>query len=86
MHAIKATWTNGQILPLEPVDWPEGSELLVEPAASAGKTGMNESDWPDDSESVAAWTAAVAQEWEDDLSDSRQDIYTLADGEPVRET
>jgi hypothetical protein len=27
MNAIKATWTNGQILPAEPVDWPEGSEL-----------------------------------------------------------
>ena len=31
------------------------------------------------------WTAGVAQEWADDLADPRQDIYTLADGEPVRE-
>jgi hypothetical protein len=32
------------------------------------------------------WTAAVAQEWADELADRRQDIYTLADGEPVRES
>ena len=27
----------------------------------------------------------VARQWEDELSDPRQDIYTLADGEPVNE-
>ncbi len=32
-----------------------------------------------------AWTAGVAREWADDLADPRQDIYTLADGEPVDE-
>ena len=29
MNPIKATWINGKILPAEPVDWPEGSELIV---------------------------------------------------------
>jgi hypothetical protein len=29
------------------------------------------------------WSAGVSQQWCDDLSDTRQDIYTLADGEPV---
>lgn len=29
------------------------------------------------------WTAAVAREWADELADARQDIYTLADGDPV---
>ena len=33
-----------------------------------------------------AWMAGVAHEWADDLSDPRQDIYTLADGAPVRES
>jgi hypothetical protein len=32
MNAIRATWTNGQILPNEPVTWPEGTELFIEPA------------------------------------------------------
>ncbi len=33
-----------------------------------------------------AWMAGVAHEWADDLSDPLQDIYTLADGSPVRES
>ena len=32
-----------------------------------------------------AWMTGVALEWADDLTDVRQDIYTLADGEPVDE-
>ena len=33
-----------------------------------------------------AWMACISQEWADDLNDPCQDIYTLADGEPVRES
>jgi hypothetical protein len=33
-----------------------------------------------------AWMTGIAQQWADDLNDARQDIYTLADGEPVRES
>jgi hypothetical protein len=33
-----------------------------------------------------AWLAGIAEEWADDLGDVCQDIYTLADGEPVDET
>ena len=33
-----------------------------------------------------AWMTSIAREWSDDLTDPRQDIYTLADGEPVRES
>jgi hypothetical protein len=32
-----------------------------------------------------AWMAGVAEQWADELGDIRQDIYTLADGEPVNE-
>jgi hypothetical protein len=32
------------------------------------------------------WMAGVAHEWEDELNDERQDIYTLSDGEPIRES
>jgi hypothetical protein len=60
MHAIKATWINGQILPSEPVDWPEGSELLVEPIVpSEAKIGLTEEEWRDDPESIAAWEAGI---------------------------
>ncbi len=37
-------------------------------------------------EEAHVWTAGIAQEWADDLSDPDQDIYTLSDGEPVRES
>lgn len=59
MNAIKATWTNGQILPSEPVDWPEGSELLVEPVAPKDKIGLDDSEWRDDAKSIADWVAWV---------------------------
>jgi hypothetical protein len=60
VNAIRATWVNGQIVPAEPVDWPEGSELLVEPVAPPGaKVGLTEEEWRDDPESIAAWIAAV---------------------------
>ena len=36
-------------------------------------------------EAGTAWSAGIANEWADELADARQDIYTLADGEPVRE-
>jgi hypothetical protein len=30
-----------------------------------------------------SWSALIAQEWAAELSDPREDVYTLADGEPV---
>ena len=59
MNAIRATWTNGRILPAEPVNWPEGSELLVQPVAAGEKIGLDEADWREDEESIAAWVAWV---------------------------
>ncbi|MGO8753104.1 MAG: hypothetical protein ACLQNE_44745 [Thermoguttaceae bacterium] len=40
---------------------------------------------PQDDE-ANVWTAGIALEWADDLRDPDQDIYTLADGEPVCES
>jgi len=31
----------------------------------------------------AAWMAGIAREWTAELSDPREDIYTMTDGEPV---
>jgi hypothetical protein len=31
------------------------------------------------------WAEGLAREWAEDLADTRQDIYTLDDGEPVDE-
>ena len=55
MNAVRATWTNGKILPGEPVDWPEGSELVVEPVGTGGKVGLDEAEWRDDPAALADW-------------------------------
>ncbi len=31
MKAVQAIWKDGQIVPVEPVDWPEGTPLFVRP-------------------------------------------------------
>lgn len=41
---------------------------------------------PQEDEAGDTWAAAVAAEWEEELADPRQDIYTLTDGEPVDES
>jgi hypothetical protein len=55
MNAVKATFKNGQIIPAEPVAWPEGTELRVEPVAEADTGGLREEDWQTDPEAVADW-------------------------------
>jgi hypothetical protein len=37
----------------------------------------------EEDEAGPVWSRGLSQEWADELSDSRQDIYTLADGQPV---
>ena len=39
--------------------------------------------FPDEDEAGIAWSAGVAKEWADEMWDSRQDLYTLKDGQPV---
>lgn len=56
MNAIKATWKGGKIVPSEPVDWPEGCEVVVEPLpVTTFKIGLEESEWRDDPASRADW-------------------------------
>jgi hypothetical protein len=57
MNAIKATWTNGQIVPAEPVNWPEGSKLLVGPVPASDKIGLDETEWRDDDAALTDWEA-----------------------------
>jgi len=38
---------------------------------------------PDEDEAGAFWPWDVSRAWSDELGDARQDIYTLADGQPV---
>ena len=60
MNAIKATVTQGRIDLEVPVDWPDGTEVLIEPTmAPREKIGMDESEWSDDPESLADWEAWI---------------------------
>jgi hypothetical protein len=38
--------------------------------------------FPDDDDAGEAWASGIAK-WADELRDSRQDIYTLEDGQPL---
>jgi hypothetical protein len=38
---------------------------------------------PEEDDAGGAWAHGISKEWADDLSDPRQDIYTLEDGQPV---
>ena len=53
MNSIKATYLNGQIIPHQPVDWPDGIELLIEPVTHTETIGMREEEWPTDPEGIA---------------------------------
>jgi len=38
---------------------------------------------PDEDDAGSAWAKGIATQWADDLQDSRQDIYTLEDGQSI---
>jgi hypothetical protein len=38
---------------------------------------------PEDDDAGLAWTQGISREWAQDLKDTRQDIYTLEDGQPA---
>jgi hypothetical protein len=59
MKAIHAIWKNGQIIPTQPVDWPEGTALAVEPIEGQEPlaTAPEGDLLGDDSESIARWLA-----------------------------
>jgi hypothetical protein len=37
----------------------------------------------DEDEASQSWMSGIAREWRSELADTRQDIYSLDDGEPV---
>ena len=39
----------------------------------------------DEGDAGTVWMSGVARQWADELSDPRQDIYTLSDGAPEHE-
>jgi hypothetical protein len=55
MDAIKATYKQGQIVPDEPVDWPEGHRLLVQEDPFPEIEFMNENEQSDDPAEIQKW-------------------------------
>jgi hypothetical protein len=59
MDAIKATVRQGRLELEAPPEWPDGTEVLIEPTAPSEKIGIDESEWRDDPESLADWEAWI---------------------------
>jgi hypothetical protein len=59
---------------------------LVPPSIPPGPVTVLVLPASQEDEETELWTAGIAEEWADDLGDPSQDIYTLADGEPVGES
>ena len=57
MKTIHAVWKNGQIVPMQPVDWPEGTALAVEPIEESLVTDAVCDLLGDDPASIARWLA-----------------------------
>ncbi|HYV38711.1 MAG TPA: hypothetical protein VE988_23705 [Gemmataceae bacterium] len=85
MITILATIQNGQIVPRQPVDWPEGTEVEVSLIKPKGeKLGMTEDEWPTTPEGIAAllkrmdeaepleFTPEEEKAWEDDRKARRE--------------
>jgi hypothetical protein len=61
MTTIKATWTNGQIIPDGPVSWPEGCRLEVRAEQFAEIQFLTEDEQADDPESIQNWIDELHQ-------------------------
>src|SRR4051812_22868080 len=59
MTAVQGIFQNGQVVFDAPADWPEGCRVKIEPMVSIEDDGGTGDEQRDDTESVAAWLAAV---------------------------
>jgi hypothetical protein len=53
MKTIHAIWKNGQIVPTQPIDWPDGTTLSIEPIEEPRPDESEEDLWADDPASIA---------------------------------
>ncbi len=57
MKAVHAIWKNGLIVPTQPVDWPEGTALVVEPVDQPDESDPEGDLLGDSPEAIARWLA-----------------------------
>lgn len=55
MKTIHAVWKDGRIVPTQPVDWPDGTELSVGPIGEFDAAGPDAEILGDNPESIACW-------------------------------
>jgi hypothetical protein len=88
MSAIRGRYMDGTVVLDTPADWPNGIEVVVEPAPTAEAFGIRDDEWPTTPEGIAALLARMDQfeaieitpEEEADISAWRKKIneYTIA--------
>ena len=62
MKTITGTIRNGQIIADQPINWPDGCRVLIEPVTTEEETlGIREEDWPTDPEGIARQVALMDQ-------------------------
>jgi hypothetical protein len=55
-NTLRGTWKEGQIILDEPVDWPDGCRVTVEPITGQVEAlGITEDEWPRTPEAIADW-------------------------------
>jgi hypothetical protein len=60
MDAIRSIVRSGRLELDAPHDWPEGTEVLIEPVNDPCESiGIDESEWSDDPASLADWEAWI---------------------------
>jgi hypothetical protein len=59
LDAIRATVKSGRLELDAPPDWPDGTQVLIEPATASLVIGIDESQWRDDPDSLADWDAWI---------------------------
>jgi hypothetical protein len=60
MDVVRGTVKSGQLELETPLDWPDGTEVLIEPASGPPeRIGIDESAWSDDDASLADWDAWI---------------------------
>jgi hypothetical protein len=60
VDAIRSMVKGGRVELLAPPDWPEGTEVLIEPAVPVTeRIGIDESEWRDDPAALADWEAWI---------------------------
>jgi hypothetical protein len=55
MIAIKAIVKGGRLDVKVPPDWPDGTEVIVQPVKPEETFGISEEDWPDSPDAIAEW-------------------------------